>query len=421
MGRPAKILALMVVGLFLISLVTTQPVKVKADSPKTIVVPDDYSNIQTAINQANDRDTVLIKKGNYEGPINQTLTIDKTICIIGESNKETIIRLHPSWSFQGWNYVNPVYDYDNSIEINANDVVVSNLTIISDGGSILAIGNRTQFSNNQMQVRLLINGFQQTVSKNILEKGVGCFGSNNTVKQNIITGAAEIGGNGKYNLFFNNTIENTYGILLVDYGAPYTSDGNEIFSNIVKNCSYGLNIRLSNSKSNLIYNNYLANNTVGIEVMEQGINTEIYTNKVSENEYGIKIDELNLEKENITLYHNNFIANKYQVSINTQTILRGLRFDSNREGNYWSDYNGTDANQDGVGDTPYIINDNYQDRYPLMQPIEIASLVSIKTNTGLNATIIITIAAAISILVVGIFNYLEKPSKNAKSINLNLD
>jgi hypothetical protein len=220
MSKSAKSFVALLIFLFISSLATIQPMNVKADTPKTIVVPDDYSDIQTALNQANNKDIIFVKKGNYEGPINQTLTIDKTICIIGESSKETIIRLHPGWSFQGWNHLNPVYDYDNPIEINANDVVISNLAIMSDGGSILAIGNRTEFIGNQMHARLLINGFQQNASRNILEKGVGCFGSNNSVKQNIIAGIAEIGGNGKYNVFCNNTVEDTYGVLLYDYGAP---------------------------------------------------------------------------------------------------------------------------------------------------------------------------------------------------------
>jgi hypothetical protein len=37
-------------------------------------------------------------------------------------------------------------------------------------------------------------------------------------------------------------------------------------------------------------------------------------------------------------------------------------------GNYWSDYTGTDANYDGIGDTPYTIDALNQDRYPLMGP-----------------------------------------------------
>jgi parallel beta-helix repeat protein len=46
-------------------------------------------------------------------------------------------------------------------------------------------------------------------------------------------------------------------------------------------------------------------------------------------------------------------------------------------GNYWSDYNGTDlysgpyqneTGSDGIGDTPYVIDANNQDNYPLLQP-----------------------------------------------------
>jgi len=37
-------------------------------------------------------------------------------------------------------------------------------------------------------------------------------------------------------------------------------------------------------------------------------------------------------------------------------------------GNYWSDYNGTDANHDGIGDTPYVIDTKNADNYPLMTP-----------------------------------------------------
>jgi len=44
-------------------------------------------------------------------------------------------------------------------------------------------------------------------------------------------------------------------------------------------------------------------------------------------------------------------------------------------GSYWSDYNGVDVkngpnqdqpSSDGIGDTPYVIDANNQDRYPLM-------------------------------------------------------
>jgi hypothetical protein len=43
-------------------------------------------------------------------------------------------------------------------------------------------------------------------------------------------------------------------------------------------------------------------------------------------------------------------------------------WDNGKEGNYWSSYNGTDDNRDGIGDTPYVVVENDADRYPLMQP-----------------------------------------------------
>jgi hypothetical protein len=41
-------------------------------------------------------------------------------------------------------------------------------------------------------------------------------------------------------------------------------------------------------------------------------------------------------------------------------------------GTYWSTYNGTDDNGDGIGDTSYNFYENYTDSYPLMAPVDIA-------------------------------------------------
>jgi len=53
--------------------------------------------------------------------------------------------------------------------------------------------------------------------------------------------------------------------------------------------------------------------------------------------------------------------------INYQYSSRVLH---SRLGNYWADYNGTDENNDGIGDQPMILNDKNIDYYPLMQPVD---------------------------------------------------
>ncbi len=45
-------------------------------------------------------------------------------------------------------------------------------------------------------------------------------------------------------------------------------------------------------------------------------------------------------------------------------------------GNYWNDYNGTDNDDNGIGDTPYIIDEDNQDIYPLMEPVTIPEFPS---------------------------------------------
>ena len=62
------------------------------------------------------------------------------------------------------------------------------------------------------------------------------------------------------------------------------------------------------------------------------------------------------------IYHNNFVNNNNQVGY----IWYVSVWDDGIEGNYWSDYTGRDNNNDGIGDTAYLIYEFGRDNHPLM-------------------------------------------------------
>ena len=84
--------------------------------------------------------------------------------------------------------------------------------------------------------------------------------------------------------------------------------------------------------------------------------------------YGIHI----LSTANDIFYHNDFMDNDYQISPFTAAEMAGY-LDDGSEGNFWSDYNGTGADGDSIGDTPYTIG-LVTDRYQLMAPFDIDSV-----------------------------------------------
>ena len=138
----------------------------------------------------------------------------------------------------------------------------------------------------------------------------------------------------------NVTVRNTqiqdfeYGIYL------YSSDHNSISGNSIVNDSYGIMLGYI-LDGDSCYNS-ISGNTI-----------------TANNEDGIVLCH---ESSNNTIYHNNFADNTKQVnSPHFENI-----WDNGIEGNYWSNFNGTDENYDGIGDSWYEIDENNTDHYPLM-------------------------------------------------------
>lgn len=123
---------------------------------------------------------------------------------------------------------------------------------------------------------------------------------------------------------------------------------------------------------NYIYKNNLTGNEIGITLADKATSNVIFENNILENEIGICVLAVPFGKgaQNNTIYHNNFINNTRQVYQHSGFAIPISinMWDNGREGNYWSDYNGIDNNGDGIGDTPYIIDENNRDNYPLIKP-----------------------------------------------------
>jgi parallel beta-helix repeat protein len=162
--------------------------------------------------------------------------------------------------------------------------------------------------------------------------------------------------NGSNVLLTNNTIINTrhFGVFVSTVGISIVGGGsNKVIGNNLENNSDGLSF--SHTQDNVVTeNNVTANHgwflefTWGISFFDAS-NNLIFNNNFN---------------DNYDQYHGNYAQVGSEDSINM--------WDDGKMGNYWSDYNGTDANGDGIGDTPYEVDSKNTDRYPLINPSNIS-------------------------------------------------
>ena len=103
-------------------------------------------------------------------------------------------------------------------------------------------------------------------------------------------------------------------------------------------------------KANTIKNN---NNALQLHYL---FNSKIYENTIANNSQKALFF---IDGEQNHIYKNNLINNLLQF----EGIMAFPIWDDGFVGNYWDEYKGIDANGDGIGDSPYIIDENHQDNF----------------------------------------------------------
>lgn len=397
----------------LISLVIiVQPVK---SNPKTVIVPDNYSTIQEAIGHAESGDTVFVKNGIYPVNENSTIVINKTLRLTGEDPAKTVILCAAS---------NP-YGDNIAIRLAAPNITISGFTI-RDFGVAIVVANyysesypsgckilNNNIVNNSEGIRpqrndLIISG------NNITENNGGITGYNTEnviITKNIISEneyGINIGTCRNITVTENQIIQNTGGLNLGYFG-PYLVYGNDITGN-------GWGIRFAEFCNNAtIYDNDITQNGVGIALLIYPNGGDVVSSGVGN-----------------TVFDNWFINNTEQVSreesiysypSSTSMGTDVVSWDNGAMGNYWSDYSGVDQNNDGIGDTPYVIDENNKDSYPLMtaheslpSPTPTPTIIVTPTPSPeptpkpepFPATLFFVASVGIVLAVIGLFVYFKK-------------
>ncbi len=365
---------LIVVFVLLLSAITVTPVGASS-SPKTITVPDDYETIQEAINAANSGDTIAVTAGTYN---EEWVSVDKSVSIIGDA-QQTVLYYH---SFLGF-------------VVTADNVQISGFTVTSfetmQGHAISLSGAKgcmittNQLKDNLVGISVYGTSSDNTVSKNLVahnNRSIELINAhNNVITQNNITEAL------------------VSGISLDE------SSGNTISQNRMSDLADGMGaLMLWESSGNTVNNNLLFEGTLSVLVGCTG-NT-ISENFVIESAYGVFVGE----SSGNTFYKNYFLDVNELVldSQSSPDLFSENSWDNGVEGNYWSQYNGADNDNNGIGDSAYVLYANNQDNYPLMDFPAISTdpdevLKPSSSNFSLPAEIIlgiVVIALIISIVAV---------------------
>ena len=276
-----------------------------------------YTSLSSALNAASAGDTIYIQKGDYsESPI----TISKNnITIIGEGADKVTLSMP-----------------DGPLLIQGSGCDIENLKFLSSQ-YLLQIQSPNCIVRNNIFVShsISIESSYNLISNNIFLNPV-------YTKGGIVIAAAS-----SYNAVRDNVIlRATTTICATIYGSSNLFENNTIRDST----KYGLFIYSQGTNNTIAKNSFINNPTSGIALSKAGSNNKIYLNMFSGN--------------GKTVTNSGTTSTISWVSPSTIDYTYNGAHLSGILGNYWgSNYSGTDANNNGIGDTSYTVLDSLGIRY----------------------------------------------------------
>ncbi len=302
------------------------------------------------------------------------------------------------------------------IESSNNSIIGNNITnnwdgAVIDGSDYNSISGNSVTENNDYGIILHSSSYNSISGNNIAENNL--YGillgssSNNSIAGNMFSNDGLVVWDSYWNVVEDNlvngeplvyleevsgfTIENAGQVILIncdnlkvenlnfshtDIGIQLCNTTNtKITENNITNNLYGVYLS-SSSNNNIDGNRIIEKNWAGILLFGSSDYNSIIGNNITNNEYGIGLDS----SSNNRLWHNNFIGNTRQVYDSSWDYPQYYSPSINvwddgypSGGNYWSDYkerypDAEELDDSGIWNTPYIIDENNQDRYPLVNP-----------------------------------------------------
>ena len=328
----------------------------------------DYSVIQTAIDNAKNGDSILIKNGTYNEA--NIVIYKKSLHISGEEN--TIIDTQNKgygFSVEATDVilknlsiknikVSYTKEYAGVLLFKSYDFTLENITIekaffgfliqksrngIIKNNTISGVGLAEADSGNAIHlwhcenIKVLNNQVQRMRDGIYLEFGNSSYIANNTSVNNM-----------RYGLHFMFSNDNIYEDNLFNNGAGVAvmfSKRIKMYRNVFKKnwgtASYGILLKeISDAE---LKHNIFEDNTIGVNA--DGTNRINFTqNTFKNNGYAIKVHGACYKN---TYFNNNFLYNSFDLSYS------GKLNNNTFQNNYWSSYTGYDLDKNGIGDIPY--------------------------------------------------------------------